>query len=109
MSKKVRDPKRERTLVIIKPDGVQRTLIGEIIKRYEETNVYENNKEKKVPGKFVVVSAKTSVEDGRKFEQKIIVVYSQFYEGRRDYPNDNKQKRLEWFVEALDEIAELPG
>ena len=29
-------PKKERTLVIIKPDGVQRTLIGEIIKRYEQ-------------------------------------------------------------------------
>lgn len=28
-------PKKERTLVVIKPDGVQRTLIGEIIKRYE--------------------------------------------------------------------------
>lgn len=28
-------PKNERTLVIIKPDGVQRTLIGEIIQRYE--------------------------------------------------------------------------
>lgn len=27
--------KDERTLVVIKPDGVQRTLIGEIIKRYE--------------------------------------------------------------------------
>lgn len=26
---------KERSLVIIKPDGVQRTLIGEIIKRYE--------------------------------------------------------------------------
>lgn len=28
-------PKTERTLVVIKPDGVQRTLIGEIIGRYE--------------------------------------------------------------------------
>lgn len=28
-------PSKEKTLVIIKPDGVQRTLIGEIIKRYE--------------------------------------------------------------------------
>lgn len=26
---------QERTLIVIKPDGVQRTLIGEIIKRYE--------------------------------------------------------------------------
>jgi len=29
-------PSKERTLVMIKPDGVQRTLIGEIIKRYEK-------------------------------------------------------------------------
>lgn len=28
-------PSKERTLVIVKPDGVQRSLIGEIIKRYE--------------------------------------------------------------------------
>lgn len=28
-------PKQERTLVVIKPDGLQRTLVGEIIKRYE--------------------------------------------------------------------------
>jgi nucleoside-diphosphate kinase len=28
-------PKTERTLVIIKPDGIQRSLIGEIIGRYE--------------------------------------------------------------------------
>jgi nucleoside-diphosphate kinase len=29
-------PKHERTLVIIKPDGIQRSLVGEIIKRYEQ-------------------------------------------------------------------------
>ena len=28
-------PKQEQTFVIIKPDGVQRSLIGEIIKRFE--------------------------------------------------------------------------
>lgn len=28
-------PSKERALVIIKPDGIQRTLIGEIVKRYE--------------------------------------------------------------------------
>jgi nucleoside-diphosphate kinase len=31
--------KRERTLVLIKPDGVQRSLIGEIIRRYERTGL----------------------------------------------------------------------
>lgn len=28
-------PSKEKTLVIIKPDGIQRTLVGEIISRYE--------------------------------------------------------------------------
>lgn len=32
-------PKTERTLVVIKPDGVQRTLIGEIIRRYEQVGL----------------------------------------------------------------------
>ncbi len=32
-------PKKEKTFVIIKPDGVQRTLIGEIIKRIERTGL----------------------------------------------------------------------
>jgi len=30
------DNKQEKTLVLIKPDGVQRSLIGEVIKRYEQ-------------------------------------------------------------------------
>lgn len=30
---------RERTLVLIKPDGVQRSLIGDIIRRYERTGL----------------------------------------------------------------------
>ena len=33
------DPKKEKTLVIIKPDGVQRGLIGEVIKRYEQSGL----------------------------------------------------------------------
>ena|SRR3989344_8615115 len=32
-------PKDERTLVIVKPDGVQRGLVGEIVKRYEEVGL----------------------------------------------------------------------
>lgn len=31
--------KYERTLVVIKPDGIQRSLIGEIIQRYERTGL----------------------------------------------------------------------
>jgi nucleoside-diphosphate kinase len=32
-------PKNEKTLVIIKPDGIQRSLVGEIIRRYERTGL----------------------------------------------------------------------
>ncbi len=32
-------PKKERTLVIIKPDGVQRSLVGEIIGRFERVGL----------------------------------------------------------------------
>lgn len=32
-------PKKERTFVIIKPDGIQRSLMGEIIGRYERTGL----------------------------------------------------------------------
>lgn len=32
-------PSKERTLVIIKPDGIQRSLVGEIISRYERTGL----------------------------------------------------------------------
>ncbi|MFZ2621191.1 MAG: nucleoside-diphosphate kinase [Minisyncoccia bacterium] len=39
MTDKKTHPKKERTLIIIKPDGVQRTLIGEIIKRYERVGL----------------------------------------------------------------------
>jgi len=34
-----KNSKQERTLIIIKPDGVQRSLIGEIIKRYERSGL----------------------------------------------------------------------
>ncbi len=35
----MKDMNKERTVVIVKPDGVQRSLIGEIIKRYEQVGL----------------------------------------------------------------------
>ncbi len=32
-------PKKERTFVIIKPDGIQRSLIGEITQRFERVGL----------------------------------------------------------------------
>lgn len=36
---KVKNPKEERTFVIVKPDGVRKGLIGEIIKRLEQRDL----------------------------------------------------------------------
>lgn len=33
------DPKKEKTLVVIKPEGIQRSLIGEIVSRYERSGL----------------------------------------------------------------------
>jgi len=44
-------PKEEKTLVIIKPDGIQRSLVGEIIGRFEKIGL------KLVASKFLVPTA----------------------------------------------------
>jgi len=47
-------PKKQRTLVILKPDAIQRSLVGEILKRFERTGL------KFVAVKFFVPEAATT-------------------------------------------------
>lgn len=56
-------PKKEKSFVIIKPDGVQRTLVGEIIRRIERTGL------KLVGLKFTVADEKKLWEHYNKDEQ----------------------------------------
>lgn len=46
---------KERTLIVVKPDGVQRSLIGEIIKRYEAVGL-------KIVGMKMVVPTEAHIE-----------------------------------------------
>ncbi len=39
MTEQKKEAKKERTFVMIKPDGIQRSLVGEIIKRFERTGL----------------------------------------------------------------------
>lgn len=48
-------PKLERTLVIIKPDGIQRSLIGEVVQRYERIGL-------KLVGIKMIVPTKDLIE-----------------------------------------------
>lgn len=49
-------PKTERTLVIVKPDGIQRALIGEIMKRYERLGL-------KLVGLKMLIPTETMIEE----------------------------------------------
>jgi nucleoside-diphosphate kinase len=49
------DFNKEKTLVIIKPDGVQRSLIGEVVKRYERTGL-------KLVAMKMIVPTRTQIE-----------------------------------------------
>src|SRR3989344_3956875 len=49
-------PKTERTLVIVKPDGIQRALIGEIMRRYERLGL-------KLVGLKMLVPTQSMVEE----------------------------------------------
>lgn len=51
----MKHPKEERTLVIIKPDGVQRNLVGEIISRFERIGL-------KIAAMKIVVPTEAEVE-----------------------------------------------
>jgi len=54
----------ERTLIIIKPDGVQRHLVGEIIGRFEKKGL------KIVAAKFLQLSEKRPVSSMRFIAKK---------------------------------------
>lgn len=95
----------EQYLIVIasclckKIDPRKEPILAEVINRYPYANVYESGHRPR-PGSFKLVG------DGLK-RRYIILVYSQIYPSKMDYPRDNKRKRLEWFVEALDQIAEI--
>jgi len=78
---------KERTLVLIKPDGVQRSLIGEIIRRYERTGL------KLVGLKFVIPSAemvkKHYLSDGAWLESVGKKAQASYEEKGQKAPFDN--------------------
>lgn len=48
-------PKKERTFVAVKPDGVQRSLVGEVIKRFEQVGLKLVAMKMLIPGEEHVV------------------------------------------------------
>ena len=74
----------ERTLVLVKPDGVQRGLIGEIIKRLEQRGL------RLIAGKFIQVS--------RDFAEEHYGIHKgkPFYETLLDYITSSPVMAMAW-------------
>lgn len=90
-------PKKERTFVIIKPDGVQRSLVGEITKRFERAGL------KITAMKMVMATDKQCWEHYKKEDEWFLA------KGERII-NERKAAGLEITKEAIDygkEIIEM--
>ncbi|MBU1179185.1 nucleoside-diphosphate kinase [Patescibacteria group bacterium] len=90
---------KERTLVLIKPDGVQRSLVGEIIKRYERTGL------KLIAIKFLVPTAEMTekhylINDG--WIESVGKKTKEAYEKKGEkYPFDDVVEGGRWVLEKL--------
>ncbi len=71
-------PKKERTLVIIKPDGVQRSLVGEIISRFERVGL------KMTAMKMVVAKPEQCWEHYHKDDEWFLVKGTQLVENLKN-------------------------
>lgn len=83
-------PKKERTLVIIKPDGVQRSLIGEIIKRFERTGL------KFVAMKFMLPQAEQCWKHYNKDEAWFMLKGNRIVEDRKNQGLSIDKEPLEY-------------
>jgi len=91
--------KKERSLVLVKPDGVQRALVGEIIKRYERSGL------KLVAMKFLVPTEEMTekhylIDDG--WLEAVGTKTKESYEKKGEkYPFDDVVEGGKWVLGKL--------
>ena len=94
-----KDPKKEKTLVIIKPGGIQRSLIGEIIKRYERCGLKLVALKMLIPTRNIIkkhyISNPNGIEDKGK---QVIETYTKH---NKQAPYSDPQKMGEFIFDIL--------
>jgi nucleoside-diphosphate kinase len=83
-------PKKERTLVIIKPDGVQRALMGDIINRFERTGL------KFIAVKFLVPQAEQCWKHYNKDEEWFLKKGARVIEDRKAHGMPIEKETIEY-------------
>jgi len=94
-------PKKEMTYVMVKPDGVQRSLIGEVIGRIERTGL------KLVALKLLVPTREQSAEHYGKNEAWCEKVGARTLENIKAAGNEPKKTALEYGKEVLEGLYDF--
>ncbi|HNV96727.1 MAG TPA: nucleoside-diphosphate kinase [bacterium] len=88
--------KNERTLVILKPDSIQRSLMGEIISRIEKTGL------KMVAAKFTVATREQALAHYNKDEAWFLKVGTKTVENRKNKNLPIEKTELEYGKDMLE-------
>lgn len=92
-------PKKERTFVIVKPDGVQRSLIGEIIHRYERTGL------KLVGVKFGIADEKKLWEHYNKDDAWFLKKGTKILEDKKASGQEIKKEAIDYGKDIIGQLV----
>lgn len=92
---------KERTLIIIKPDGVQRSLMGEVIKRIERTGL------KFVAFKFFVPSRENLITHYNKQDEWFLRKGTRIVEDRKAHGLPVEKEPIDYGKEIIDLIVKF--
>ncbi len=93
-------PKKERTLVILKPDAIQRSLIGEVIRRIERTGL------KLVAVKFMVAKEEQCWEHYQKNDEWYLKKGQRVIEDRKAHGLPIEKEAMEYGKDIIRTIVE---
>jgi nucleoside-diphosphate kinase len=93
-------PKKERTLVILKPDAIQRSLIGEVIRRIERTGL------KLIAVKLVVAKEEQCWEHYRKDDEWYLKKGQRVIEDRKTHGLPIGEEATEYGKDIIRTIVE---
>ncbi len=93
-------PKKERTLVILKPDAIQRSLIGEVIRRIERTGL------KLIAVKFVVAKEEQCWEHYQKNDEWYLKKGQRVIEDRKTHGLPIEKDATEYGKDIIRTIVE---
>lgn len=101
MTDKTMHLKREKTFVIIKPDGVQRGLMGEILKRFERTGL------KVVGVKFVVPTENQCWEHYNKDEAWFIEKGTKIVKSREEAGMSIEKEAIDYGKAIIQQLVDF--